>query len=146
MAVLVYAEASDLVAWTGREAPDNADVLLRSASLLVRQATRSAVYAVDASGLPTDAGIAGAFTDATCAHAAALAGAGVDPLAAGTEAGVSSTSIGSASVTTLGYLGAEAAKLKLATTLCAEAQAILDSAGLLGQAPHLSRSATVLDD
>jgi hypothetical protein len=140
VAVLIYAEAADLVDWTGQAAPDNADILLRSASLLVRQATRSAVYATDATGLPTDVDVVAAFTAATCAHAAALAGAGVDPLAAGTEAGVSSTSIGSASVTTLGYLGAEAAKLKLATTLCPEAAAILDAAGLLGCAPSLLRS------
>lgn len=140
MAVLVYAEPSDLVAWTGEAAPENAEVLLRSASILVRQATRSAVYATDTDGLPTDAAEAGAFLSATCAHAAALAGAGVDPLAAGTEAGVSSTSIGSASVATLGYIGAEAAKLRLSTQLCPEALAILDAAGLLGQAPIVWRS------
>ena len=140
MAVLVYAEPSDLVAWTGQEAPANAEVLLRSASILVRQVTRSAAYATDTDGLPTDAATAGAMLSATCAHAAALAGAGVDPLAAGTEAGVSSTSIGSASVTTLGYLGAEAAKLRLATQLCPEAQAILDAAGLVGQPPLVWRS------
>lgn len=138
MAVLVYAEPSDLVAWTGQAAPDNAEVLLRSASLLVRQATRSAVYATDADGLPTNAAEAGAFLSATCAHAAALAGAGVDPLAAGTDAGVSATSIGSASVSF--DASGLAARASLRTSLCPEALAILDAAGLLGQAPIVWRS------
>lgn len=138
MAVLVYAEPSDLVDWTGQTAPDNADVLLRSASLLVRQATRSALYATDASGLPTDADVVSAFTAATCAHAAALAGAGVDPLAAGTDGAVTATSIGSASLT----FDAKAASTRasLSTSLCPEAAAILDAAGLLGCAPSLLRS------
>ena len=138
MTVLVYAEPSDLVAWTGQEAPANAEVLLRSASILVRQVTRSAVYATDADGLPTDAATAGAMLSATCAHAAALAGAGVDPLAAGTDAGVASTSIGSASISfEASGLSARAA---LRTQLCPEAQAILDAAGLAGQPPLVWRS------
>lgn len=138
MTVLVYAEPSDLVAWTGQEAPANAEVLLRSASILVRQVTRSAVYATDADGLSTDAATAGAMLSATCAHAAALAGAGVDPLAAGTDAGVSSTSIGSASISfEASGLSARAA---LRTQLCPEAQAILDAAGLVGQPPLVWRS------
>lgn len=136
---LVYADGADLTAWTGAAAPSNADVLLRSASLLVRQATRSAVYAVDSAGLPADSTVLAAMRDATCAHAAALNAAGVDPFAAGTEAGVSASSIGSASVSTLGYLGAEKRRQALADRLVPEALSILSAAGLLNGAPVATR-------
>ena len=78
---LVYAVPDDLAAWTGSAAPANATPLLRSASLLVRDATASAFYATDATGLPTDPGTLQAFKDATCAQAAFWAANGIDPAA-----------------------------------------------------------------
>jgi hypothetical protein len=137
---LVYADSADLTAWTGTAAPSNATVLLRSASLLVRRATRSAVYAVDGTGLPADTSVSGAMRDATCAHAAALAAAGVDPLAAGTEAGaVSASSIGSASVTFADSAAAAAARARLSDRLVPEALAVLAAADLLSGAPVATR-------
>ena len=78
---LVYAAPGDLAAWTGSAAPANATQLLRSASLLVRDATASAFYAADATGLPTDPGTLQAFKDATTAQAAFWAANGIDPAA-----------------------------------------------------------------
>ena len=78
---LVYAVPDDLAAWTGSAAPANATPLLRSASLLVRDATASAFYAADTTGLPTDPGTLQAFKDATCAQAAFWAANGIDPAA-----------------------------------------------------------------
>ena len=78
---LVYAVPDDLAAWTGSAAPANATPLLRSASLLVRDATASAFYAADTTGLPTDPTTLQAFKDATCAQAAFWAANGIDPAA-----------------------------------------------------------------
>lgn len=78
---LVYAVPDDLAAWTGSAAPANATPLLRSASLLVRDATASAFYAADTTGLPTDPATLQAFKDATCAQAAFWAANGIDPAA-----------------------------------------------------------------
>lgn len=78
---LVYAAPADLTAWTGATAPANATQLLRSASLLVRDATASAFYAADTTGLPTDAATLAAFKDATTAQAAFWAANGIDPAA-----------------------------------------------------------------
>jgi hypothetical protein len=135
MTIPIYADAADLAAWTGATAPSNATVLLRAASILVRDVTMSAMYAVDSSGLPTDPATLQAFADATCAHAAALAAAGIDPAAAGTQAGVSATAIGSASVSYLGYLGAEAARLELSRNLCPQALSLLRAQGMLSTPP-----------
>jgi hypothetical protein len=143
VAILVYATSAELAIWTGASAPSNAVALLRTASILVRRATRSAVYSTGSDGAPDDDDLADVFSDATCAHAAAMAAAVVDPLAAGTETVVASSSIGSASVSTLASPGAEAARLSLSTTLCPEATAILDDAGLIGQAPYVGRAATI---
>lgn len=137
-----YATSADcwgVGSWTGNAAPSNAATLLRSASLLVRDATATAVYAVDANGLPTDATILQAFKDATCAHAAALQTAGIDPAAAGTTPGISATAIGSASVTYAGAAEAAAARQRLTTELAPEALMVLRSAGLLANPPMIYR-------
>jgi len=138
--VLVYATSSDLAAWTSpTPAPANATALLRSASILIREATITLTYPVDANGAPTDAAIVQAFKDATCSQAAHWAGANIDPTAYGIpQAGIlREKAIGSAR---LGYDTAGAssvtitqAKMAAATTLCAEAVMILQQAGL-----HLS--------
>lgn len=100
--MLVYATSDDLAAWTGEAAPTNATQLLRTASLAIREVTKTAFYATDDTGLPTDPNVAQAFNDACCAHAAALAAFDYDPTTGGVyEAGLveSSVKIGSASVT-----------------------------------------------
>jgi hypothetical protein len=135
--ILVYATSSDLATWTGSAAPTNADALLRTASMLVRRQTRTAVYDVDTAGAPTDADTLAAFNQATCAQAAAMAANNVDPAAgvAGASGAVQSTSIGTASITYAVAGDAAASRQALLTELCSEAAMILDDAGLLGQLP-----------
>lgn len=126
--------------WTGTVAPSNAAALLRAASILVRDATASVIYPADTSGMPTDTDILDALRDATCAHAAALEAAGVNPTAAGTTPGIGATAIGSASVTYAGAGEAATNRLRLAVELAPEAQMILRSAGLLGNPPLVYRA------
>lgn len=100
--MLVYATADDLAAWTGEDPPSNAQQLLRTASLAIRDVTKTAFYATDDTGLPTDPVIVQAFKDACCAHAAALAAFDYDPATGGVyEAGMveGGVKIGSASIT-----------------------------------------------
>ncbi len=132
--ILVYATEADLATWTGAATPSNASALLRSASLLVRQATGSATYDYDDDGAPTDADVIDAMRDATCAQAAALAANGIDPAAgvAGASGAVQASSIGSASVTYAVSSDAAGRRQALLTTLTTEAEMILRDAGLLG--------------
>lgn len=139
--VLVYATTEDLANWTGEEAPANATPLLRSASILVRGATRAALYDTDAAGKPSDTEVLQAFSDATCSQAAAWGAAGIDP----TEQGVGlaapavvSKSMGGRSVQYADLSGSvtiQQARAQAATQLCAEALAILAGAGLLSGQP-----------
>lgn len=87
--VLVYAEASDLAEapWSLDPAPDNADRLIARASQLVRAATRSAVYDVDAAGKPSDEDVLAGFRDAVCAQVAVWVAADIDPSQAGSGQG-----------------------------------------------------------
>lgn len=134
MGVLIYATASDLATWTGQPAPDNAAVLLRSASMAVRAATRTAIYTTSPSGLPSDADVAEAFRDATCEQAGQLTANDIDPAAgaAGAGGGISASSIGSASVTYATPANDAALRQQLAAgQLCASAVQILLDAGVL---------------
>lgn len=111
MAVLVYAHPDDLVTgqWLPQE-PTNAAALIRQASALLRRETRTAVYATDTTGKPTDPAIVEGFRDVVCAQVAAWTTAGIDPAAvtAGTSGagGVASKALGEQSVS---YAGADAA-------------------------------------
>jgi hypothetical protein len=105
--------------------------------MLVREATATALYLVDAGGLPTDADTLAAFKEATCAHAAALSAAGVDPDAAGTDSSIKASAIGSASVSYTFADRARDAKAALVTQLCPQGLMVLRSAGLL-DTPALS--------
>lgn len=138
--MLIYATSADLTAWTGSAAPDNADQLLRTASLAVANATRAARYDVDGTGMPTDAKTLQAFKDATCAHAAALAAAKVDPAAGGVLAANVATSkkVGSASIDYAGAGTATSAKAALLSGLAPEAARILRQAGIAATAPWVS--------
>jgi hypothetical protein len=132
---LVYATPDDLAAWTGTTAPANATALLRSASLLVREATRNCFYATDGTGQPTDTATLAAFKDATTAQAAFWAANSIDPVAVFTPAQiVNQKSIGSAR---LGYdtagagsVAAYQARVQAAQELCADAVRILQDANL----------------
>lgn len=132
--MLVYADPAALVAWTGQPAPDNAAQLLRSASVMVRGATRTALYAVQPSGLPVDDDLREALRDATCAQAAAWSAAGIDPTAPVAARGrvATSKSLGSGSVTYADAASVVAAQDALRERLTDEAAAILADAGLTG--------------
>lgn len=135
-----YASTDDLTAWTGTTAPANATLLLRTASYAVREATETAYYAADpVTGLPTDTKTLGAFRDATCAQAAALAAADIDPTFGGTlEPGVqTSIGIGSARITYADAADAVAAKQDLIGGLCLEARRILRQAGIVTGVPWI---------
>jgi hypothetical protein len=135
VAVLIYATAADLAEWTQQAAPANAAALLRSASLLVRDATKVCYYAVDGTGLPTDTAVKQAFNDATCCQVAFWAAAGIDPSAPLAQQGVlNQKAIGSARLgydtSGAGSLAAWQAKVDAATSLCDEAYRILQDANL----------------
>lgn len=140
--MLIYATDEDLTDWTGATAPDNADALLRSASILVRDATKAALYDVDSAGKPSDAVILGAFRDATCAQAAMWAAAKIDP----TEQGVGvaapavvSKSMGGRSITYADLSGSvtvQQDRAKAAKELCDQARAILAAEGLTEGQPR----------
>lgn len=74
MTVRVYADAAAYAAYfPGSTAPANLDVLLRQASRVVDKLLRGRVYDVDPTSLlPTDADVAAAMSDATCAIAGEL--------------------------------------------------------------------------
>lgn len=136
--MLIYATSAELLTWTGEQAaPANVDQLLRSASILVRRATRTAVYATTADGLPTDATLVAALRDATCAQAHAWAAAGIDPTAPAPASArvATSKSIGSGSVTYADAQAVSVAQDRLRAGLSDEAAAILADAGLTGGAP-----------
>lgn len=63
-----YATASDLTAWTGTAAPDDADRKLKRASEIIDAALLTAYYATDNTGAATDTVIVAALRDATCAQ------------------------------------------------------------------------------
>lgn len=120
-----FATTGDLVTYTGLPLPADARRLLIAASREVERLTRTAVYAVDTSGVPTDAAVAEALRDATCEIVSwgQLTG---DPT--GAIAAVSSASIGGVSLSfAKGAGGGVADRLGPALTT------ILTNANLLGQ-------------
>lgn len=133
---LVYATTADLQAapWSISPLPANAARQLAYASRLVRAATRSAVYATDSTGAPTDAAVIAGFRDAVCAQVTAWASAKIaDPMAEGASASggvVTSKGLGPRSV---GYAGAEnkaAERARICRELTAEAAGYLDDLNL----------------
>lgn len=137
--VLVYATSADYLAWTSATAPTNIDLIMRSASLAVREATEMCFYLTDSSGYPTDAGIKQAFNDATCCQAAALIAVGYDPAAGGTVTATvtQSEGIGSAHIqyATTDVQAAAEAKRRVIEGLTLDAQRILRDAGLRINSP-----------
>lgn len=147
--MLVYASPEDLATWTGTAPPDNAVTLIRSASLLVQDATSNAYYDTvpDLSGqvssgsynyyqpdaLPSDPAVAGALRDATCIQAAAWAALGIDPTLAGVvkPSVASQKHIGTASITYADAGAAAAAKMATVDQLVPEAVRLLTQAHLI---------------
>lgn len=139
--MLMYATTTDLAAppWNLADTPDNADLLLTRASLLVRKATRAARYDVDGAGKPSDPDVLQAFTAATCSQVQTWVAAGIDPSTVGlaTDAGlVASKSRGDRSISfTQVSAGVAAARSEAAKCLDQAAMDILAVAGLLDGQP-----------
>ena len=133
---LVYATSAELAAapWSVSPIPANVARQLAYASRLVRAATRSAVYATDATGAPTDAAVIAGFRDAVCAQVSAWADLGITNPAAEAAAAssgvVTSKSLGPRSI---GYAGAEAKaaeRARICRELTSEAAGHLDDLNL----------------
>jgi hypothetical protein len=77
------ATSAEYAAWAGAAGPSNIDAILRSCTTLVFDATKTAIYAVDANGLATDTVVKNALRDATCIQAQAWVSLGIDPAAGG---------------------------------------------------------------
>jgi hypothetical protein len=131
---VTYATSDDLKTWMGLDtAPANATVLLRSASMLVRDAISGAYYLTDTDGLPTEANVIAALRDATSVQAAAWSTLKIDPLAGGviTSGIKTSKGIGTANITYADAAQAAAARTAAADGLVPEAQRILNAEDLL---------------
>ncbi|TQJ60484.1 hypothetical protein FBY30_2752 [Arthrobacter sp. SLBN-83] len=129
----LYATEAELSAWMSPAAPpENAAALLRSASSRIRTETRSARYATDADGYPTDTALRQAFREAVCAQVKFWADHQVDPALgrAGVTPAATSKSIGGATITY--EQGATAAKVEAVEGLAPDAYYLLADAGLLG--------------
>ena len=133
----IYATPEELTAWLApTPAPADAAGLLRSASGLIRSETKTALYATDADGYPSDPGIRAAFKDATCAQAKFWADHTIDPALgpAGVTPAATSKSIGGASISYGTDPATAAARAGLPGVMAPDAWYILNDAGLLGGA------------
>lgn len=123
-----YATVDDLTDWleaTGLVTPDNADALLRSATVLVARACNRDLY----TDVPTTTDAA-VLRDATTAQATAWITLGVAPAAAGLDAApVKTKKIGSATIER-DTAGQSEARVAAATEIAPEARQILLAAGL----------------
>jgi hypothetical protein len=111
-----YATAEDLEAWTGNDAPDNAERLLQRATELIAHNVLTPTP-TDAAGLPEDEILAEAVMQATCAQVEQWLAVGEDNAIAGYSRGTS-MSVGGVAI------GGQPA------TLAPRAAAILRAAGL----------------
>ncbi|ASN20698.1 hypothetical protein [Arthrobacter sp. YN] len=133
--MIIYATTGDLEQWVS-PAPANAAALLRSASILVRTETMTAVYETTEDGAPTEPRLVEAFRDATCAQVRAWNGMGVDPSTAGvpSAAPVKSKKLGSGGfeydTSVHSSVTAFQAKREAAAQICIESVMILQQAGL----------------
>lgn len=127
--MLVYADEAELSEHV-TEIPDNAAALLRSASALVRTATRFDIYDVTPAGAPDDPWVIAAFRDAVCVQVAEWVANDVNPVAgsAGVQAGVESSTIAGGTVKyNLSHVDHARASID---TLSPAALAVLRSEGL----------------
>jgi hypothetical protein len=135
--MLVYATAASYAAWTSGAAPANIAGLLRTASMAVAEATELCFYAVDGTGMPVDAKILQAFSDATCCQAASLAYIGYNPLSGGVAdpSVATSKAIGSARLTFADAKQLAVDKHESVVGLCLDARRILQAANLVPSTP-----------
>lgn len=135
MSVFTYATVDELEAWIQADVPDNADLLIRSASQFVGRAIRGAKYDVDVDGKASDATNLEALSDATCAQVSFWISAGIDPLAGDVQTTQLPTSSailsGSVSYDTSQAGAITRARMAGAQELCPDALSILDDIGLL---------------
>jgi hypothetical protein len=126
--VNVYATAQNLSDWLpGTDLPDNAEQLLRSASLVVAVAANLDPYTD-----PPTSPAATVLADATCAQTASWIALKVNPAAQGLDiSAVSSSKIGTADVKRV--IPAAETVTAAATALAPEARAVLLAGGLLWQ-------------
>lgn len=136
------ASTADYTTWSSGTAPANIDAILRSCTVLVLNATKMDLYAVDpTTGLATDTTTSDALRDATCIQAQAWVRLGIDPSTGGvmeTSKIARSKKIGSASIE---YSDAEVqatvqARKDAFTGLVPEALQFLRARGLAGFAPR----------
>jgi len=131
-----FATFSDLVKapWSLEIEPKTAPRLLHFASNLVARATKTAIYRVDADGMPTDLRIVDALRDATCSQVTTWVGIGIDPAKGAADGGnaIASKSRGAASIQYAVYASTVLARASAATTLSMDARIILAEAGLNG--------------
>lgn len=118
----VYATTADLAEHLEAAPPEGARRLLRQASQDVEHATRSAIYATDTGGFPTDPAVIAAFKGATCAQVEWWGETGD---AFGVQGSYASVKIGSVALS--GGPGTTGTRGDLADN----ARTILDNAGLL---------------
>lgn len=137
-----YATQADLAIWGLTTLPSPADSYLRSATMLVRSATKSAVYDVDENGLPSDPIILRAFNDATCAQVEYWQASGVNPMAGGvtfTDGGqLASRSEGARAEAFFADSDAfKASRREAAMCLCRLSTEILAANGMLNRHPGI---------
>ena len=135
MVMRVYATAADFAAVAEEPWEGDASTLekrLRAASVEVEKLTRRSVYDTDDDGFATNADIADAFTEATCAIAEYW-GVTDDPTGAESTVGairIGSVSLGTTSSSSDGLSAAE----KLERRIGSRALDILTGSGLIGSA------------
>lgn len=133
---VVYATSEDLAGapWSVSPLPANVDRQLAYASRLVRAATRSAIYATDDDGAPTDAAVIAGFRDAVCAQVSAWVSLGItDPAAEGASSSggvVTSKSLGPRSIGYAGTEGKAAERARIVRELTDEAAGYIDDLNL----------------
>lgn len=134
----VYATTQELTEWLGEApVPADADRLLRSASRIIGSETKTAIYATDTDGYPTDTPLRDAFREATMEQVMFWADHNIKPWlgAAGVAPLAASKSIGGASVQYSTYVSTAEARANAAGVLGPDAWYILDEAGLLNNSP-----------
>lgn len=138
----MLASTADYTTWSASTPPSNIDAILRSCTVLVLNATKMDLYAVDpTTGLPTDTTTVYALRDATCIQAQAWVRLSIDPSTGGVVESAKiaqSKKIGTASVQ---YAESEVqatvqARKSAYTELVPEALQYLRARGLAGFAPR----------
>jgi hypothetical protein len=125
----VYASVAQYRSWSGDQfSPDDlVTVALRRGTEVIDRALIGAVYATDADGMPTDAGVLNVFMRATCAQAQFIL---ANNDFANVKSQFASTSMGGVSQTR-----ASSAQNQMFPPLAPQAAAILQVAGVLPGAP-----------